>query len=159
MKAQGSNPKAQDRRAAIAAEVEALRETGYGRSWVTRHNGRVLALAELAAINVDRKPEFDAKRKAMVDARRAPGSQTDREFFAGLDLNKQYGKDPIKLAEIQAGAKRHGYTPQGDEIYQEGFERDEKDVGNQRYFISAKHGGRSQLKQLRKSRGLKPALY
>ena len=143
----------------IAAEIELLRAGGYGRSHVMRRNGRLLSIEELAAINVDERSQGVNRIADMVKSRRAPGAQTDREFFAGLNLHKQYKHEKVKYDEIVAGAKRHGYTPTGEEIYQEGFERDTKDVGNPAYFISAKNGGRSQLKKLRKSRGLKAALY
>jgi len=149
----------QSREAKIAAEVARLRAVGYGTHCVERKNGQLLSIEEAAANNVDNAAKYAANRRAMGQARRAPGAQTDREFFAGLNLHKQYEHEKVKYDEIIEGAHRHGYNPTGDEVYQEGFELGVADVGNPAYFISEKNGGRSQLKKLRKSRGLKEALY
>ena len=55
----------------------------------------------------------------MFAARKAPGAVSDREFFAGRGtLEDQYGGEPWYLKKITDTAKRHGYKPSPNDIYE-----------------------------------------
>lgn len=148
------------RDAAIAAEIERLRKGGYGAEiggWTTIRNGRRLSIEELATLNVDEAKASGRRIRAMCDERKAPGAQTEREFFAGHSLFEQYKHEPMKLEAIVRKARAKGYNPTGKELYMEPAERStdtHDDEGNPDYFISEKTGGRAHLKRLRRECGL-----
>jgi hypothetical protein len=84
----------------------------------------------------------------MLASRQPPGGMTDNVAVAGIGkLGDQFkGKrGEIQLNKIIASAKRHGYTPNPNDIYQPGLAQF---AGDPKAFIPSGAGYRSHIKKI-----------
>lgn len=88
---------------------------------------------------------------AMIFAtRRAPGSLSDREFFAGRGtLSDQFRGDERTLDLLVAEAKNKGYSPSPNDVYVSALAND---FGDPLAFVPAA-GGRGHVKKVCEMRG------
>jgi len=93
-------------------------------------------------------PEQQAAFAAMLAARTPPALDTDTAHYAGMGtLDKQYGGDEKYLARITANAKRFGYTPSINDVYDPTLVRPEIGPGDPEAFVKT-GGGRYYREQL-----------
>lgn len=93
-------------------------------------------------VQVSGPPEDQAalrrKFEDIVESKQGPGLSTDSTFFSGAGtLDRQFGKDKQALQEVVTGAKRSGFRPTGNELYQPSLARF---PGDPRAFISQADG-------------------
>jgi len=89
------------------------------------------------------------KLAEMLALRSPPRANSDRELFAGVGtLDKQIG-DPEHLDALVGAAKRRGYRPNPNDVYQPGLARF---PGDPEAFVPAT-GGRSHIKRVCEKRG------
>ena len=86
----------------------------------------------------------------MLALQAPPKANTDREFFAGRhNLGQQFAGDRRGLRSVLRGAKKRGFKPPADAIYEPGLARFQ---GDPEAFIPAS-GGRGYVKKLLETRG------
>lgn len=85
----------------------------------------------------------------MLALRRAPGAKTDREFLAGRGTLADQIGDSAQLQAIVAAAKRQGYTPGANDVYDPGLARR---MGDPEAFIPA-HDARGHVRRVCEARG------
>jgi hypothetical protein len=99
---------------------------------LVRDTGRVLAYLEL------REQGASHNWAAMCAAQKAPASRTDREFFAGRHtLAQQFAGNEQQLAAIVDAARRQGFEPQANMIYDSTLART---LGDPQAFLSPSGG-------------------
>ena len=101
------------------------------------------------ALYVRLRREGQAHRFAeMVAAQHAPSCNTDDTFFAGLPRLAEQMPER-QLNTLLANAKKHGYTPPADAVYQSGLARF---PGDPEAFVT-RSMGRGYIKRLCEKRG------
>lgn len=84
------------------------------------------------------KESLRRKFEDIVTSRKGPGLSTDSTFFSGAGtLDRQFGKDKGALKQVVSGAKKAGYNPTGNELYQPCLARF---PGDPRAFVSQADG-------------------
>lgn len=85
----------------------------------------------------------------MVACQRGPGLMTDSVFFAGMPkLGDQFRND-VQLAKVLKIAKKHGYSPNVNDVYEPGLARFQ---GDPEAFVPPS-GGRGYIRRLCEKRG------
>lgn len=91
----------------------------------------------LSMVQAGESPRF----AEMLALQKAPAANTDREFFSGRNtLGQQFDGDDRGLATVLRAAKRHGFTPSRNDIYEPGLCRPEVGQGDPQAFISSSDG-------------------
>ena len=81
----------------------------------------------------------------MLESRRPPQAQTDREFFQGRKLlGDEFDGDDRMLDLVVSNARKHGYNPNPTDVYSPGLARF---IGDPLGFVPAT-GGRSHIKKV-----------
>lgn len=85
----------------------------------------------------------------MVSCQRGPGLMTDSVFFAGMPKLQDQFVDDRQREKVIKIAKRHGYTPNPNDVYEPGLARFQ---GDPEAFVPPT-GGRGYIRKLCESRG------
>lgn len=86
---------------------------------------------------------------AMIACQRGPGLVTDTAFFAGQPKLRDQFRDKRQLKKVLGVAKKHGYRPSPNDVYEPGLARFQ---GDPEAFVPPT-GGRSYIRRLCEKRG------
>lgn len=95
--------------------------------------------------------ETNRRFRDMVESKRPPNSNTDKEFFSDRGtLADQFADDPESLNDVVSAARKKGYNPHYQDVYMEPLA---DEPGDPSAFITPS-GGRSQVKRVCEEKGL-----